>query len=100
MNFHKTPRFTIHNHEVRSSILRPATRKHSTSLCFFVYSHQAWYNGHFWAQRKIPVVRLFDVGHKNGFLCGRLTEKRPSGHKIGLICGHHRHKAGGASPWA
>ena len=27
----------IHNHEVRSSILRPATRKHSTSLCFFSF---------------------------------------------------------------
>ena len=25
----------IHNHEVRSSILRPATRKHSKTLCFF-----------------------------------------------------------------
>ena len=25
----------IHNHEVRSSILRPATRKHSKPLCFF-----------------------------------------------------------------
>ena len=28
----------IHNHEVRSSILRPATRKHSFLLCFFVYT--------------------------------------------------------------
>ena len=31
----------IHNHEVRSSILRPATRKHSKPLCFFVYRQQA-----------------------------------------------------------
>ena len=31
----------VHNHEVRSSILRPATRKHSRPLCFFVYRQQA-----------------------------------------------------------
>ena len=32
----------IHNHEVRSSILRPATRKHSKiAVLFFVYRHQA-----------------------------------------------------------
>ena len=31
----------IHNHEVRSSILRPATRKHGKSLCSFcIYSRQ------------------------------------------------------------
>ena len=31
----------IHNHEVRSSILRPATRKHSKSLCSFcIYCRQ------------------------------------------------------------
>ena len=31
----------IHNHEVRSSILRPATRKHSRPLCSFcIYCRQ------------------------------------------------------------
>ena len=31
----------IHNHEVRSSILRPATRKHGRPLCSFcIYSRQ------------------------------------------------------------
>ena len=31
----------IHNHEVRSSILRPATRKHGKSLCSFcIYCRQ------------------------------------------------------------
>ena len=31
----------IHNHEVRSSILRPATRKHSRPLCSFcIYGRQ------------------------------------------------------------
>ena len=31
----------IHNHEVRSSILRPATRKHGRPLCSFcIYGRQ------------------------------------------------------------